>query len=78
MWVTIGKAVGLPNLVIDCLDIKARHLEAASKALDLLFQLRDSGVSVERPVKTEEELKVTLLQCTMPDRCGHCENVSAF
>ena len=57
VWVvTIGKAIGLANLVVNGLDIKAGHLEAASKVLNLLLQLWHSGISVERPAKPERKL----------------------
>ena len=56
--VTIGKAIGLADLVVNGLDIKARHLEAAGKVLNLLLQLWHSGVSVERPAEPERKLNL--------------------
>lgn len=50
VWVvTMGKPIALASLVIYRLDVKAWHLEPASKTLYLVLQLWNSRVSVKCP-----------------------------
>ena len=45
----VGNAIGMLHLVVNGLDIKAGHVEAASKILNFLLQFWDPWVYIKCP-----------------------------